>query len=143
MTEPLNEATGLFCICQLEEIERARIWLKTALDAHQYGRHDTFAIRTAFEEAVTNAITHGNRGDPAKRVSVELAVNDSKVEMTITDEGPGFDTSHVEDPTTKENIMRDSGRGVMLMRGFMDTVRFNDTGNRVHLVKHRSGHLRP
>jgi serine/threonine-protein kinase RsbW len=138
MTEPLNKATGSFCICRLEEIERVRTWLKNELESHHYGRHDTFAVRLAFEEAVANAVTHGNRGDSAKGVTVELVVNDAKVEMTISDEGPGFDIAHLEDPTTEENIMREFGRGVMLMRGFMDTVRFNDTGNCVCLVKHRS-----
>jgi len=138
MTEPLNKATGSFCIRRLEEIERVRTWLKNALDAHHYGGHDTFAVRLAFEEAVANAVTHGTRGDPAKGVTIELVVNDAKVEMAISDQGPGFDVVHLEDPTTDENIMREFGRGVMLMRGFMDGVRFNNTGNCVCLVKHRS-----
>lgn len=142
MTEPLNEAAGSFCICRLEEMERVRIWLKNALDAHQYGRHDTFAIRTAFEEAVANAVTHGNKGDPAKGVTVELVVNDAKVEMTISDEGPGFDVTRLEDPTAEQNIMKEFGRGVMLIRSFTDEVQFNDTGNRVRLVKYRSESLR-
>ena len=138
MSEPMNEATGSFCIRRVDDMVPVREWLKDALDAHHYSGHDTFAVRLAFEEAATNSIVHGNGSDPAKSVNVDVTVNDAKVEMTIRDEGCGFDYTHLEDPTADKNLLRDCGRGVMLMRGFMDTVRFNDTGNCVCLVKHRS-----
>jgi len=138
MTEPLNEATGSFCIRRLEEIGAARQWLRSELEAHRYSRHDTFAIRLAFEEAVANAVTHGNKGDPAKTVTVDLVVDDGKVQMTICDEGPGFDYSHLADPTAGSNIMKESGRGVMLIRAFMDDISFDSPGNCARLVKYRS-----
>ncbi len=139
MIGPSNEATGSFCIHRLDELSAVRQWLHKALSAHRYGSHDTFAVRTGFEEAATNAIAHGNQGDPAKAATIDLTVDEAKVEITIQDEGPGFDYSHVEDPTARKNLLKDGGRGVMLIRNFMDEVHFNDTGNRIRLVKYRSG----
>ena len=143
MTEPLNEVAGSFCIRRLEEIGSARRWLKEALGARRYSRHDTFAVRLAFEEAVANAVTHGNGGDPAKTVMIALVVDDAKVQMTICDEGSGFDYSHVADPTADRNILKESGRGVMLIRSFMDDISYTGPGNCVRLVKYRSGNAPP
>ncbi len=138
MTGPLHEETGSFCIRRLEEIGAVRQWLRSELGSRGYSPHDTFAIWMGFEEAASNAITHGNRGDPAKTVTIELAIDETKVEITIEDEGAGFNASGLEDPTADENLLKESGRGVMLIRSFMDEVRYNDVGNRVRLVKHRS-----
>jgi serine/threonine-protein kinase RsbW len=139
MTEPLNEAACSFCIHRLEEMSSARRWLKEALAARCYGRHDTFAVRLAFEEAVANGVTHGNNGDPTKTVTVNLVVDEARVQITVCDEGPGFDYSHVDDPRADRNILKESGRGVMLIRCFMDDISYNGPGNCVRLVKYRSG----
>jgi len=138
MSEPLKETTSSFCIHRVEEIVKVREWLRGELEAHHYGEHDTFAIRLAFEEAATNAITHGIKEDPARHVTIEFAVDDAKVEMTIADEGPGFDFAHIEDPTAERNILKEYGRGVMLIHSFMDEVHYNRVGNVLRLVKYRS-----
>jgi serine/threonine-protein kinase RsbW len=138
MSEPLNEATGSFSIHRLEELGPVRQWLRTELNSRRYSPHETFAVRTGFEEAVTNAIAHGNGGDPSKAAAIDLAVGESKIEITIQDEGPGFDAASVEDPRADKNLLKESGRGVMLIRSFMDEVHYNDAGNRVRLVKYRS-----
>lgn len=138
MSGSSNEARVAFCIHRLEEMTGVREWLRRQLDSHCFGSHDAFAVRLALEEAAANAITHGNSGDPAKGVSIDLSVGNAKVEMILADEGSGFDYAHVEDPTTPENLMKPTGRGVKLMWGFMDEVHFNDAGNRVRLVKYRA-----
>jgi len=138
MAEPLNEATSSFRIHRVEEISQVREWLKNELDAHHYAEHDVFAIRLAFEEAAANAVTHGNKEDPARHVTIEFALDDDKVQMTIADEGPGFDFVHLEDPTAERNILKDYGRGVMLIHSFMDEVHYNRVGNILRLVKYRS-----
>lgn len=102
---------------------------------HGYGETCAFAIRLAMEEALYNAIKHGNRMDPAKAVEVEVDVNKDRAIITITDQGEGFDPTGVPDPTTDENLEKPSGRGIMLMRAYMDEVRFNRRGNQVRLVK--------
>jgi serine/threonine-protein kinase RsbW len=138
MGAPPDRTTGSFCIHRVEELAEPRRWLHDQLDRHHYGPHDTFAVRTGFEEAANNAISHGNDGDPAKRVTIEISVDDDRVEIDIEDEGTGFDYTHVEDPRKEENLLRDSGRGVMLIRSFLDKVQYQGRGNRVRLVKYRS-----
>jgi serine/threonine-protein kinase RsbW len=102
-----------------------------------FPREAVFAIRLALDEALTNAIRHGNCCDASKRVRVDYRVSDDRFEATVCDEGCGFQPGDVPDPTRPENIERPHGRGVMLMRAYMTEVSFNDAGNCVTLVKHR------
>lgn len=100
-----------------------------------YGAEDLFAVRLSLEEALTNAIRHGNVGDALKNVHVRYRVSENRIDIYVADEGPGFDPFSVADPTTDENLECPSGRGIMLMRAFMTTVEYNEAGNVVHLVK--------
>lgn len=107
----------------------------------QVGRYDydeaaTFAVKLALEEALNNAIKHGNGFDAAKTVEVRAKIDGEKIEVTIIDQGTGFNPAGVPDPTADENLEKPCGRGIMLMRAYMDEVQFNETGNRVHMVKH-------
>ena len=138
MGEPSNQATASFRINRVEELAEPRRWLHDQLALHDYSPHDIFAVRTGFEEAANNAISHGNDGDPAKHVTIEMSVSDDRVEIDVEDEGTGFDYTHVKDPRKVENLLRDSGRGVMMIRNFLDTVQYQGCGNRVRLVKRRS-----
>jgi serine/threonine-protein kinase RsbW len=93
-------------------------------------------IELAFQEALLNAVIHGNRQDPFKRVYVTLRCGaDGSVQITIQDEGAGFDVASVPDPTTPENLVRQHGRGIFLMRAMMDEVSFDDGGRIVHMRK--------
>jgi serine/threonine-protein kinase RsbW len=100
-----------------------------------YDEACAFAIRLALEEALNNAVRHGNRMDPAKVVEVEYDIDPRRAIITVTDQGEGFNPAGVPDPTTDENLEKPTGRGIMLMRAYMDQVRFNDRGNQVRLVK--------
>jgi serine/threonine-protein kinase RsbW len=100
-----------------------------------YGEACAFAIRLALEEALLNAVRHGNRMDPTKVVEVEYDIDPHRAIITVTDQGEGFDPAAVPDPTTDENLEKPTGRGVMLMRAYMDQVCFNDRGNQVRLIK--------
>ncbi len=84
---------------------------------------------------MNNAIRHGNGSDPKKTIEVRYEVNRERTAITITDQGRGFDLSVVPDPTADENIEKPCGRGIMLMFAYMDEVRYNDTGNQVHMIK--------
>ena len=108
-----------------------------ALEARRFSDHDLFGIRLALEEAVVNAIKHGNGNDPAKSVRIAYQVDDDRVRIEIEDQGPGFNPDEIPDPTLPENLERPSGRGIMLMRSFMNVVQFNDRGNCVVLEKSR------
>ncbi len=85
------------------------------------------ALLLAVTEATTNAIIHANKCDVNKLVSVDVEVDKTKIIIKITDEGEGFDPSIVPDPTQPENLLKDSGRGVYLMRVYMDELKYNIT----------------
>ena len=100
-------------------------------------QHDVFSVQLAVEEALVNAIKHGNRHDPSKQVRVCCRMSGNVLRIEIADEGNGFDPAAVPDPTDDEHICSPSGRGVMLMRNFMSRVEFNEAGNRVLMEKYR------
>ena len=112
--------------------------LMTALGAAGWTGMDLFRIQMAIEEAVVNAIEHGNNRQVEKKVHLEFLVTHQKVVVTISDEGAGFDHKNVADPTTEELVDKPRGRGVMLMRELMNEANFNEVGNRVTLIKFRS-----
>lgn len=91
-------------------------------------------LMTCLNEAVTNAIFHGNRQNPDKTVYFNLElVNNKKLIFTIADEGSGFNFSNVPDPTSPENLENLSGRGVFIMKQLADQCIFNTLGNEVEL----------
>jgi serine/threonine-protein kinase RsbW len=83
----------------------------------------------AVTEATNNAIIHGNNNDIQKSVKISVYVDKSNLTIVIKDEGKGFDPSKVPDPTNPENLLKDSGRGLYLMRVYMDGLRYNQTPN--------------
>ena len=105
------------------------------LRAKGYSEVAVFAVRLAVEEALNNAIRHGNAMDPAKTAELVYEVTDEQVEIRVIDEGPGFDYHKVPDPTLDENLDKPTGRGLMLMRAYMDEVTYNEKGNELHMVK--------
>lgn len=108
------------------------------LKENGWPEEDTFGIHLAVEEALMNAIKHGNQRDPEKSVYVQCKVSPEMMRLVVEDEGQGFDPEAVPDPTLDENLELPSGRGLMLMRTFMSLVEFNDKGNRVTMEKKKS-----
>jgi serine/threonine-protein kinase RsbW len=84
-------------------------------------------------EAVNNAILHGNKGDSRKMVKVDFTADGNFFNVTVTDEGEGFEYSNLPDPTDPKNIENLHGRGVFLMRNLSDEIEFNDSGNEVKM----------
>jgi serine/threonine-protein kinase RsbW len=108
--------------------------LLALLDSHHYPEPSRFAVRLAFEEAVSNAFRHGHRHLPRETpVQVEYRISPDELTIHIADQGPGFDPGAVPDPTLDENLELPSGRGLMLMRAYMTSVEFDAGGNRVQL----------
>jgi serine/threonine-protein kinase RsbW len=96
---------------------------------------DRFGIQMAMEEALCNAIKHGNRWDRDKKVHVCYRVRADRFEAWVRDEGPGFDPSAVPDPTAHENLERPCGRGLMLMRHYLTEMSYSNRGNSVSMIK--------
>jgi serine/threonine-protein kinase RsbW len=89
----------------------------------------------ALDEAIANAIKHGNKSDPDKNVHIIADMSDEEVTFIITDEGDGFDLANLPDPTDPHYLMRPCGRGVMLIYHLMDDVEYNERGNQVKMKK--------
>jgi serine/threonine-protein kinase RsbW len=91
-------------------------------------------------EAAANAVIHGNKQDPAKRIIATFEITTPALTIKIADQGAGLDPDTIPDPLAPENLLRSSGRGVFLMRAFMDEVHFRnlDPGTEITLVKRRT-----
>lgn len=122
-------------LCELAKAEEP---ILRALQKQGFTEKDRFAVRLAMEEALANAVKHGNCGDPCKSVTVKFHVGPRTVRITIEDEGCGFKPAGVPDPTCDENLQKPCGRGVMLMRVYMNEVKYNAAGNKITLVKRRT-----
>ena len=105
------------------------------VESLHYGEQSTFAIRLALEECLMNAIKHGNKNDPGKTVHVEAKVTPRSTEIIIEDQGKGFDRDCVPDPRDTENLLKCSGRGILLIEAYMDKVQFSNGGRRVKMTK--------
>ena len=95
-----------------------------------------FSIRLCLEEALINAITHGNKRDAAKKVSVQWTVSLKKIRVCIRDEGAGFQYRRVPSPVKKERLLFQSGRGLFIIKKMMDEVTFNRKGNAITFSKY-------
>lgn len=92
-----------------------------------------FRLTLSLEEAVTNAIRHGNKNDPNKEIRVGYVLDRDKLEIRVTDEGEGFTLNNVPNPTADENLEKPLGRGIHLMRTYADEVVYSKKGNSVKL----------
>ena len=94
-------------------------------------------IPVTVDEAVTNAIKHGNKFQEDKRVTIDVSINTDRIKIVVVDEGEGFDVSSVPDPTDPMNFLKPSGRGILFMNIGMDEVCYNEKGNILTLIKYR------
>jgi len=114
--------------------------IQKALDNMGYERNmqSRMVIPFAVEEAMKNAIVHGCKENEVKKVKVSCKINNQKVIVTVEDEGDGFDTEGIPDPTAIEQVRNDSRRGILLLNCYMDEVTYSEKGNKVTLLKYRT-----
>jgi serine/threonine-protein kinase RsbW len=109
---------------------------------HQAGldEDESFHVVMAVREAAVNAVLHGNGYDPNKQISVSFENTGKSLVITVADEGDGFDPERLPDPLAPENKLRGTGRGIFLIRSFLDEVHFRQLhpGTELTLVKHLS-----
>jgi serine/threonine-protein kinase RsbW len=122
---------------QPQDIEQAQSRVVQDLERHGYPKASLFAIRLALHEAMSNAFAHGHRDKPDAPVKLQYRVQPDRAEITIEDQGPGFDPGAVPDPTLDENLERGCGRGLLLIRAYMTSAQYNDKGNTIHMVYRR------
>src|SRR5438128_1347966 len=105
--EAAERLASLYCA---EEVIPIVETVVAAMISAGYRENDIFDLRLALEEAILNAVKHGNRSDPAKRVLVRFSVSPERVLAEVEDQGLGFDPARVPDPTSEENLDRSCGR---------------------------------
>lgn len=98
---------------------------------------ELFGVQMALEESLTNAIRHGNKCDESKEVLLVCKVSPERFWLLVEDQGPGFIIEHVPDCTDEDRLEVCGGRGLMLIRAYMTSVEYNETGNRVTMEKVR------
>ena len=136
--DPKQLAHQVVILSNLHAARQVEESILRATEVFGYSAECAFAIRLALEEAVVNAHKHGNQCDPGKHITVSYEVHPNRVIVRVRDEGQGFDPHKIPDPTSPERIALPNGRGIMLMRAYLDDVAFNESGNEVQLVKERS-----
>ena len=117
---------------------RVQLEILDQLQSQRWSPRDIFSVHLALEEALANAIKHGNRNDPGKCVRIRCVLEPDHVRIEIADEGAGFRLCDVPDPTRPDRVESPTGRGLMLMRSFMSRIEFNALGNQVIMEKERS-----
>jgi len=104
-------------------------------EKQQFGEEDLFAVKLALEEALVNAVKHGNKLDPSKTVRVLYHISPQRADITIEDQGTGFNPAALPDCCADENLECTSGRGLLLMRAYMNSVVYNPQGNKVTMSR--------
>jgi serine/threonine-protein kinase RsbW len=137
--EPFLWENDITIPSDLVAARRVQEELLDRLGRNAWSQRDVYAVRLAMEEALVNAVVHGNQRDPAKQVHLRLQLGDALLRVQIRDEGPGFDPEALPDPTDPDHIECPSGRGVMLIRHFMSRVAFSDGGRTITMERRRDG----
>src|SRR6266436_1759675 len=106
-----------------------------------FDEDEVMRISMAVREAAVNAVLHGNAYDPSKKVNVDFVSDGHDLVITIRDQGKGLDLEKIPDPLAPENLLKTSGRGIFLIRSFMDQVEIHptQTGTEIKLIKHVHG----
>jgi len=108
-----------------------------------FNGQNVFGVQLALEEALINAIKHGNRFAAHKKVQLAVNITNQEVEIIIEDEGGGFDRSRVPDPTLQENLEKCCGRGILLIESYMSQVEWSCHGRRLRMVKKNEADVLP
>jgi serine/threonine-protein kinase RsbW len=122
----------------LESVNQAEQKASEVAASAGFGEDEQYQVAMAVREAAVNAVLHGNAYDPGKRFVVAYETTHEALVITITDQGKGLDPASLPDPLAPENLMKGSGRGIFLIRAFMDEVKIRNTnpGTEITLIKH-------
>ncbi len=123
-----------------DQIERVEELTDRVSKEMNFSEAERDKIAIAVTEAVNNAILHGNKLDPAKNVFIHISSNERSVTFSIRDQGSGFDPDSLPDPLDPQNLLKESGRGIFILKSLMDEVTFDfsDSGTEIVMVKYRN-----
>ncbi len=135
------ETTELTLPSRVEAIDEAATAVAGLVARAGIGEEDAFGIDMAVREALANAVIHGNKLDETKLVEINVKCSPDSLEISVHDQGPGFNPDTISDPTKEENILKSSGRGIFFMRNFFEEVDWSispDGGTTVRMIKRRA-----
>ncbi|MBZ5553130.1 MAG: ATP-binding protein [Acidobacteriia bacterium] len=124
-----------------QSVEVAEKFVHSVMDRFRLEEAESHRVEMAVRESVINAIQHGNRCDESKKVELEISLTPAKLTIFVRDEGQGFDPASIANPLEENNILKTSGRGIFIIRSFMDEFsvrRRNNDGSEVMMVKRLS-----
>jgi serine/threonine-protein kinase RsbW len=133
-----DQTTRLVLPSHIEAVADAAVAMTDFLRNCGVSEELSFGIEMAVRESVTNAMVHGNQEDESKSVEVIFNCHDNELEIEVRDQGEGFEPESVPDPTNAENLLKTSGRGIFLMRTFMDEIEWRNRpegGTAVRMTK--------
>src|SRR5437762_10922456 len=135
------EAVERFLESTLESVDSAEEIATGVAQRAGFNEEDLMKVGMAVRESMVNAVVHGNRYSAHKKVRFSVNSNAARFTVRIGDEGEGFDFDSLPDPLAPENLLRTSGRGIFLIRSFMDEVQIHpsQTGTEIKLIKHVHG----
>lgn len=119
----------------LSEVQKASAKVLVFLKPLGLSQAFLFDVRLCLEEALINAIKYGNRLQRNLKVSLAVEYNDERIQITVEDQGKGFNLKGLKSCTSEENLLRTCGRGVYLIHQLMDKVKYNARGNRLTMIK--------
>jgi serine/threonine-protein kinase RsbW len=122
----------------LEALEVVQRLVTEAALEYQLTEDFAYWMELTICESMINAIRHGNKCDPAKKAHLKISLIDSQIEIIVEDQGRGFSLSDLADPTESKNLLKPSGRGILIIRSFMDKVDLSECeggGTRLRMVK--------
>lgn len=134
-----TRAVDVYLDSTLESVDNAEELVLDVARKAGFSEEELHKISMAVRETVVNAVVHGNRYSAHKKVHLSAAMEQDRLLITVADEGAGFDPDSLPDPLAEENLLHQSGRGLLLVRAFMDEFqvrKLNPTGAEVRLVKH-------
>ncbi|MCM8830805.1 MAG: ATP-binding protein [Candidatus Omnitrophica bacterium] len=120
---------------ELKNVPKVINWIIEKIKKLKLEEDDIFDIRISLEEAIVNAIKHGNKLNPKLSVDIFLKIIDKSLIIEIKDEGEGFDINNLPDPTSFDNLEKLSGRGLFLIKNLMDEVELLDRGRKIRMIK--------
>jgi len=126
-----NKHKELTLNSRFDEIERVESFVNGLKKWLDFNKDLEDKIMLVLSEAVTNAIVHGNKEDPSKIVSVKARKSDDRLKLSIKDQGEGFDPSELPDPLDRDNLLKEGGRGVFLIKHYSDDISFSEDGTKL------------
>ena len=142
MTSNERRSFELTISSRLEEMEAVHTLIGEAVREYRLSDELAHWIELTISESMINAIQHGNKSDPAKKATLKISCRGDRIEIIVEDQGKGFTLDKIADPTDLANLLKPSGRGILIIRSFMDEVDLSAReggGSRLRMVKNITG----